>query len=263
MAKSQISTKEIAGNTDDISLALNVQESTNIFKSIPRRHKKQRPISRGTYERSRLSIVYQLDMKDPVIRNIPRAGVIFYSFINDKLHMCFGRDRISGDITDYGGTRIVKLNETSVQCAVREGNEESRYAFSKINIDQVQGFSCLYSSKMLIIFIPVASPNNDIDIRDITRQNFDEARFLNYNQRKDRRYNEISEIVWLDESQIDNLFSKFPTIQMYAKVRRFIYSCNQLSQNINTLKSVLKGIITGASQNYDVDYLFQMISIKF
>jgi hypothetical protein len=235
---------------------------TNIFSSIPRRHKRQKPVNRGTYERSRLSRVCQLDMKDPVIRNIPRGGVIFYTFIDDELHMCFGRDRRSSDLTDFGGCRIEKINETPVRCAVREGNEESRCAFSEINVDQVQGFSCLYSSNMLIIFIPVASPN-DMDIREITKQNFDHARFLTNKQRKDRRYNEISEIVWLNEIQIDNIFSKRPAIQMFAKVRRFIYSCNQLSQDVYMMKSILRSVIIDVPQKYNIDeiqnfYLNQM-----
>lgn len=217
--------------------------SFNVFSSIPKRHKKHKFINRGTYEGSRLSKVYQLDMKDMVIKNIPRAGIVFYSFINDELHICFGRDKKTGELTDFGGTRIERTGESSVRCAVREGNEESRFAFSKLNTDQVQGFCCLYSSNMLIIFVPVVSPDIAIDIREITKQNFDDSRFLNSHQRRDRRYNEISELVWLDESQINNLFSDEPVIQMYSKVRRFIYSCEQLSKNSTIMKNILKNVI--------------------
>jgi hypothetical protein len=242
MATSQMLIKEIT-HTKDVSVK-NFDESINLFRSIPRQHIKQKPVSRGTYENSRLSLVHKLDMKDSIIRNIPRAGVVFYTFIDDKLYMCFGRDKNTNELTDFGGTRIKKINETPIKCAVREGNEESRRAFSRIDVKQVQGFCCLYSKNMLIIFVPVVSPSEDIDIREITKQNFDDYLCLNYNEKKDRRYNEISEIVWLNESQIDNLFSEFPTIQMYAKVRRFIYSCNQLSQNINAMKGILKSVIT-------------------
>jgi hypothetical protein len=218
----------------------------NLFSAIPRRHNRKKPVSRRTYEPSRLCRVYELDMRDPTIRNIPRAGVVFYTLINDELHLCFGRDRVSGELTDFGGGK--QINENPVNCAVREGNEESRYAFSKISVQQVQYFTCLYSSNMLIIFIPIVSPN-DIDIRTITANNFDKRKFLNYYQRNDRRYNEISEIVWLNETQICNIFSDRPTISMFAKVRRFIYSCNQLSQNIDTMKRVLKGVIEYSPQD--------------
>ena len=227
------------------ALILNIEEelSFNVFNSIPRRPKKHKFINRGTYEASRLSRVFQLDMKDNIIRNIPRSGVVFYAFINEELHICFGRDKKTGDLTDFGGSRIERTNESSIKCAVREGNEESRFAFSKLNTDQVQGFCCLYSSNMMIIFVPVVSPDPDIDIREITKQNFDDSRFLNNYQRKDRRYNEISELVWINETQIDNLFSEAPVIQMYAKVRRFIYSCDQLSRNSTMMKNVLKNVI--------------------
>lgn len=224
----------------------------NLFSAIPRKHNRRKPVSRGTYESSRLCRVYELNMRDSFIRNIPRAGVIFYTFINDELYLCFGRDKLSGELTDFGGRK--HTNENPIHCAIREGNEESRYAFSKISAHQVQYFSCLYSSNMLIIFIPVASPN-EIDIRLITSNNFNERKFLNYYQKNDRRYNEISEIVWLNESQISDIFSNRPTLSMFAKVRRFIYSCNQLSQNIHTMKRVLKGVISAVSEQYSTQDL--------
>jgi hypothetical protein len=251
----QISSKNSLIQNYNPSPGFNKNQEVNLFKSIPRQHKKQKPISRGTYENSRLSRVYQLDMKDPVIRDIPRAGFVFYTFIEGELYMSFGRDRESGDLTDYGGTRMKKQNESSIRCAIREGNEESRYAFSKITIDQIQGFCCLYSSNMLIVFVPVASPNN-VDIREITAKNFNESRFLNSYQKKDRRYNEISEIVWLNESQISNLFSEYPTIQMYSKVRQFIYSCNQLSKDIKIMKNILRSIIIDEPQHYDIEKFY-------
>lgn len=225
---------------------------TNLFSAIPRRRIRKNTVSRGTYEPSRLCRVCDLNMRDPTIRNIPRAGVIFYTLINDELHLCFGRDRVTGELTDFGGGK--QINENPINCAIREGNEESRYAFSKISVQQVQYFSCLYSSKMLIIFVPVVS-SNDMDIRMITANNFNERKFLNYYQRKDRRYNEISEIVWLNETQICDIFSNRPTISMFAKVRRFIYSCDLLSQNINTMKRILKGAVP--------EYLSQDLTEEF
>ena len=212
----------------------------NIFAVIPRKHKKQKPISRGFYENSRLTRVHQLNLDDPLIKNIPRAGVVFYTFINDEFHLCFGKDAASGDLTDFGGGR--RHNESPIKCAVREGNEESRYAFSEIKPEQVQGFFCLYSSNMLIIFIPVASPN-EMDIRQITDQNFKNKQFLTKRQGKARCFNEVSEIVWLNESQVDNLFSKRPTLQMFAKVRRFIYSCIEFSQSTIIMKNILRTVI--------------------
>jgi len=214
----------------------------NLFAILPRRQKKIKPINRGNYENSKLSRVHQLDMKDPDIKNIPRAGVLFYTFIGNELHLCFARDIDTGDLTDFGGGR--RRNETPVKCGIREGNEESRHAFGEITPEQVRRCFCLYSSNMLIIFIPVASPN-DQDIREITRENFTNKYFLNKKQSKARCYNENSEIIWQNEAQISNLFSKRPNVQMFAKVRRFIYSCTGFSQNITVMKNILRSAITG------------------
>src|SRR5690625_1459771 len=176
-----------------------------IFKDIPRKHRRQRPVNRSFYENSRLCRVNQLDLSNPLITNIQRGGVIFYTFINGILNICLGRDKDSDDLTDFGGTR--RKRENPIQCAVRESNEESRRVFSVITPEQVENFFCLYSSKMLIIFVPVISSDNS-DIRQLTRENFENKEFLKFNELNVKCYNEISEILWFNEAQINNLFSK-------------------------------------------------------
>jgi len=216
------------------------ESPVGMFSAIPRRHKRQKPVSRGSYESSRLCRVHELDMLDPCIKNIPRAGVLFYTFIDEELYICFGRDQATGDLTDFGGGR--KQNEDPVRCAIREGNEESRFAFSEIQPEQVQEFFCLYSSNMLIIFIPVAAPDG-MDIRQVTNENFSSKQFLNRRQVQAKCYNEVSDLVWLGEAEIGNLFSARPSFQMFAKVRRFIYSCNDFSQNPIQMKRILISIV--------------------
>lgn len=222
--------------------------SSVVFSAIPRKHKIQKPVSRGNYESARMCRAYELDMYDACIRNIPRAGVLFYTFIDDELFICFGRDRGSGDLTDFGGTR--RPRETPVQCAIREGNEESRFAFSEIQPDQVQCFNCLYSSNMLIIFIPVAAPDG-MDIRKVTSENFSSKQFLNRRQCRERCYNEVSDLIWLDEPAIENLFSSRPKFQIFGKVRRFIYSCNEFSKDLNEMKYILRSVIKEAEESIE------------
>lgn len=230
----------------------------NIFSIVPRKHKKPKPVSRGVYEHSRLTRVHTLNLEDSSIKNIPRAGVLFYTFINGKLHICFGRDASTRELTDFGGGR--RNNESPIKCAIREGNEESRYAFSEIRTEQVQGFFCLYSSHMLIIFIPVASPN-EMDIRKITDENFNSKQFLNKRQVRARCFNEITELVWLEESEVDNLlFSQRPTHQMFAKVRRFIYSCTEFSQSITVMKNILLSVIRRPEEEQTLQQLFEGLS---
>src|SRR3990172_9300375 len=131
-------------------------EADHLFGAIPKHSQKLKAINRGVYEKARLTRVYQLDLNDPVIRNIPRSGYLPYTFIDDQIHLCFGRDKASGDVCVLAGMR--KWNENIIQCAVRECNEESRLVFGDITEEQVQGFLCLYSSNMMLILVPVDGP---------------------------------------------------------------------------------------------------------
>ena len=235
---------------------ITTEAPSNIFSIITRRHNQARSINRGSYEPSRLCKVYELDLRDPVIKAIPRAGVLFYTFIQGQLHICFGKDAKTGDLTDFGGQK--RQGESPVKCAIREGNEESRKAFSEIKLDQIQGYCCLYSSNMLIIFIPVAPPN-DKDVRELTTNNFKEKQFLNKIQARSRAYNEVDEIVWLDEDGLSNLFSPRPLVRLFDKVRRFIYSCTEISQDIVKMRKILYQVIAGDIEQYSPADLEQKI----
>ncbi len=156
--------------------------------------------------------------------------------------MCLGKDKKTDDITDFSGLR--KKHEHPINCALREGYEESRKVFGNINESQISKFVCLYSTQMLIVFIPVISPSGT-DIRQITTENFNSKHFLNEYQYDHRCYNEISEIQWFNEKELENMFSVKSNYKMYTKVRRFIYSCRQFSENISQMKSILRnGLIS-------------------
>lgn len=206
-------------------------------------HSRRSKHGRQMYDSSRLTKVSQLNLRDPSIARIPRAGVLFYTFIEDEFYLCFGKDLQSGDLTDFGGGR--KKGEDPIRCAVREGNEESRFAFSEIQPDQVQGFLCLHSPQMLIIFIPVVPPD-DIDILLTTQTNFLSKQFLNQRQIRSRCFNEISEIVWLSEREIDQLFTDRPTLKVFSKVRQFIYSCIEFAQSSTIMRNIFF-VATGRS----------------
>lgn len=219
---------------------------SSVFTKIPRKHINKRAIQKGSYENSRLTKVKDLDLTNPDIRRIPRAGILFYTYIDSYLYICFGQDRKSQDLTDFGGTR--RRNENPIRCAVRECNEESRLAFGRITTRQVQECCCLYSSKMLIIFVPVVAPNG-LDVRTLTWDNFVNKNFLNISQSNHKSFNEVSIILWLGEQQIKNLFSEMPYLQVYNKVRRFIYSCRYFSSNIDRMKRILFSVVENKDKN--------------
>ena len=198
--------------------------------------------NKGIYENARFSTINKLNFNDPFIQKINRAGIIYFSIIDGELYLCFGRDKKSGDITDFSGLK--KKGETPIECALREGCEESRKVFGFINPDQVSKYICLYSTQMLIIFVPVIAPTG-IDIRKLTVENFNNKSFLNARQISYPCYNEISEIIWFDSKEIENIFSLQSNHKMYTKVRRFIYSCRPFSENVQQMKKILSnGLIT-------------------
>src|SRR5579875_896569 len=214
----------------------NNQVNDNLFKIIPRIPKRQNPILKRIYEPARLLKVSELPFYSFDTRKIKRAGIIPYTFINDKLYICLGKDIRTGDLTDFGGGR--KENENIIYCAVREANEETRCAFGRLRPNEMGNYYCLYNSSMLIILIPVSS--NDGDIRDVSKYNFDNMVNISEKQSKYRCYNEISDIVWLSEEEIDEIFSDIPNIRLFARVRRFIYSCLTFKQNVKDMKKILK-----------------------
>jgi len=59
-----------------------------------------------------------------------RAGVIPFTVYNHRLHFLLGIDRLSRDLTDFGGG--VKSNETMVDAAYREFFEESCMVFKDV-----------------------------------------------------------------------------------------------------------------------------------
>jgi len=216
----------------------------SLFAGLPRRPLSKRPVSRGIYECSRACRVYQLDLTDPIVAKIPRGGIVYYTFQGDQLYLCFGRDRWSRDLTDFGGAR--RLNETPIECAVREGNEESRFAFGNLTPQDVQLFWCLYNSQMLIIFVHVATANGE-NIFDVTQRNFESAKMLPTKYIKvkggtiviSRCCDEVSEMVWLDEKMIEEILSDCSSTKVYARVRRFIRSCSQFRRSSKSIRDWL------------------------
>ena len=90
---------------------------------------------------------------------------------------------------------------------------------------------------MLIIFVPI-KPYSEETLK-ITKENFKKRIFLNRQQSENKKFNELSDIIWLDEYQVENIFSSQPKIQMFAKVRRFIHSCRSFSKEISVMKNLL------------------------
>lgn len=225
------------------------QESENLFATVPQKFiKSKAPIQKSQFLPSILCSVKDINLSDK--DRIFRGGIIFYTFIDGEIFLCFGRDVKTGDITDFGGRRESK--ESIIECAIREGQEESRFLISSITEESVQECKCIYnttstSASILIIFVPIVSNNPNVDIIKSTKHNFTHKINLTEKQKYSHEFNEMEEVVWLSERDADYLFSynqygRRGTNKIYTKVRKCIMSIEKFS--IETLKDSLKTVNT-------------------
>jgi hypothetical protein len=192
----------------------------NKFKICPTEHPK--------CTKTKLSRICELDLSNPKIAHIRRCGTVFYTVISGQIYFCLGRDKESGDLTDFGGAR--KRNENPIECAVRESNEESRYSFATLTVADVQDCFCLYNSAMLIIFIPIITDSDNIIT--VTSYNFNNRVFLPEQQKFYKCYNEVSELYWLSENDINMLLLGLTVDNLFYRVKKFILSYNKNSSRL-------------------------------
>lgn len=179
---------------------------------------------------------------DSLDRRQYRSGILPYTFIDDTLYICFGVDRVSGDLTDFSGRQ--QASEGVLDCAVREFREESRYAFGNVTVEDILNSLCIYNRTSLCILLHVI-PEFGKDVRGKTVARFNEKSNLDEEQKISREYNECSEIVWLSETELEELFITnvdYKTV-VFRPINELIRNCSHLVRSINTMKSVLKGTV--------------------
>lgn len=150
-----------------------------------------------------------------------RGGVIPYTLYNGQIYFCLGKDRQSGDLTDFGGG--IKKYEGRVSGALREFREESLNVFSQCDKLDINDQLVFYSKKMLIILMKC-------DIDPIEISNFFE------NKVKNEVNPEIEDIVWISKDELLNLLYSDQQDKegriMYTKVRFFLKQVSNIIKNI-------------------------------
>lgn len=203
----------------------------------------RRSLCRNNYNPATLTSCSQLNLSGKHYEYINRAGIIPFTIHNGKLYLCLGKHRRSGELTDFAGQR--HNYETILECAVREANEETRYAFGELRVEDLldRDCVCLFNNKMAVIFVYVKSMDENITI--VSLKNFNEkthmpSRFLN--RKLPSYFEEISSLHWLDENDIMDCFSPEPKIKLYAVVRRFLMSSDEFSVDVTKMKNLLLGL---------------------
>lgn len=144
--------------------------------------------------------------------NQNRAGVIPYIIYKGKKVMfCMGIDRISRDLTDFGGKVEIK-DANPVYGGLREFKEESLGVFGEFIIGDVSNDIVLYNDNMMIMFVKL-----EVDPRIVTEQ---------FKQKIRQICNpEVSDIVWLHKEELLSLISGkcyYGYKVIYSRVKNFL-----------------------------------------
>jgi hypothetical protein len=143
-----------------------------------------------------------------------RAGGIPYTISNGVLYFLLARDGISKELGDFGGG--VRKNELSLMAGFREFREETRgifYGYESANDIAISLAVKDPEDKMAVIFIPVS--NGWLE---------DAPKLFKEISSSKRKFNEISDIVWVNESSFKDLIrgsGRRGMDVMWSKVRRF------------------------------------------
>lgn len=145
-----------------------------------------------------------------------RGGVVPFTVDeHGEIFFCFGVDKKSGELTDFGGGLSVKNDERPILGAFREMKEETLDIFENSR-DQGAPLPFVYNDVMCIAFLPI----NTIDGRkkEDYVADFDEC------VKNEAGVVEVSKIVWLGENELRYILEYGPCaeIKMYATVLKFL-----------------------------------------
>lgn len=141
-----------------------------------------------------------------------RAGVIPFCFKNNVLWFCFGVDKRTGELTDFGGG--TKKWETPLEGAARELFEESSGLFNEYSnrpeLNPLNSTICISRNEMTLIFMPVSNSYMNIKKNNIS--------------------DEIESIVWLTRRDVMDLLKYYSPgeknieykYKMWKKIAYFI-----------------------------------------
>ena len=163
-----------------------------------------------------------------------RASIIPYCISENQLTFLFGIDKDHNEITDLGGRS--EIGETVEQCALREFNEESCFIFEDyVHIEKLYNSYKLEDSKNTVFFVKLQKEWLSKDINTIFKK-----QQQNY---KARKYNEISNLVWINQRLLKGFFiynsvvwsyiTNYLNSTTYDKLIYDIYEKNNLNSKKN------------------------------
>lgn len=148
-------------------------------------------------------------LSDPNVRTI-RCGIVPYTFKNGKLYFLLGRDKATGDLGDFGGG--IKKDERALVGGWREFMQETKGIFRGEygGVNTLSNKLALITPQMSVIFVPLAC------------EWLTQAPLLFSSKVcSDKQYNEMSEIVWLEEGAFRYHVLSPSSREIWKKVKVF------------------------------------------
>lgn len=185
-------------------------------------------------------------------RRTQRGGVIPYTIINNRVYFLLARHGETKELGDFGGG--IKKNEFALNGAFREYKEETNgiFDYSSCN-DFLDKLAVVDGNKMAVIFIFV---NKTWMLNNSARKAFHSVP-----ENPKKSSNEISDVVWVEESKFVNLVMdrnlSDGTDKLWILVRKFFQKI-RIREITDALKmkeipryAVNGSIITPKSRDYN------------
>lgn len=167
-----------------------------------------------------------------------RCGIIPYVFRCNRLELCVAKDYKTRDYTDFGGMR--HKEETTLEAAFRELEEESAGIFSLPPLRRnIMSEPCIYSNKMLIIFVHLDHFTKDWTLRGIgSRMSSITTAFAQLCESR-RRESESYSIHWLRAPHLLrrdlHVYHRVANlIQRSREAMRFLRTGKRVQETLNT-----------------------------
>lgn len=161
-------------------------------------------------------------------RRFVRCGILPYYFHRKRLFIYIGLDARFKELTDFAGR--ADKNEDYIITAVRELNEESRFAFETPTYQQIRECVCIYNETDIVIFMPTKrTPSYVIPV-------FRSKLNLTRAQKNRRVFNEMADIYLLNERLIQDELLENVNGHVYE---RFYKLVSGAVTSIEDLKAVL------------------------
>lgn len=219
------------------------QMRPGLFSKLQNPKQKRADYNRTDFVPSNLCSLKNVDQA--VLQTLSRAGIIFYTYVDQELHICLGLDRKHKELTDFAGIKKKSTHEAIIACAIRECNEESRNLGRNITAEFLQDCMCIYNtsktSSMIVIFVELKAgdPFLTPDIRKESRSFFHDKALCSASECTRKDFDEMSDIIWFSEAEAKLLFPrhsmsihtkgviKRPQYKVYSKLRKCVTSVHE------------------------------------